>query len=217
MRRSNGAIRRVGIAAAAGSVARPKAGRYDAAVAELVVVSGAPASGKTTLARTLGRRLGLVVLEKDALKEALADAVGLPDDIAASTRIGSASYAALFSLARELLAAEVGVLIESNFRRDFSEAELALVATVATSVHLVHCTAASDLIARRYQSRSRHPAHLDSERHAAVRADLAAGRYEPLRVAWPTVVVQTDSGFEPTVDEIAAFITPGGQRLRAIR
>lgn len=174
-----------------------------------MVVSGAPASGKTTLARLLGRRIGLVVLEKDALKEALSDAVGQPTDVAASARLGSASYAALFTLARDLLADEVGVVLESNFRKGTSEAELAPVAALATSVHLVHCTASEDLIARRYRSRSRHPAHLDGHRHDALHADLAAGRYDPLGVDWSTVVVRTESGYDPTFEEIAAFIKRG--------
>ena len=175
-------------------------------MAELVVISGAPASGKTTLAHMLGRRLDLAVLEKDALKEALADAVGLPADVAASVRLGAASYAALLTLARELLAAEVGVILDSNFRRGISEAQLVPVRAVATSVCLVHCTAPEALIARRYRSRSRHAAHLDNHRHEALRADLAAGRYEPLRVDWPTVVVRTYSGYDPTLEEIASFV-----------
>lgn len=178
-------------------------------MAKLIVVSGAPASGKTTLARTLGLCLGLVVLEKDAMKEALADAVGLPNDVAASARIGSAAYAALFSLARVLLADQVGVVVESNFRRGISEAELDGIAAVATSAHLVHCTAPEDVILQRYGARSRHAAHLDDHRHDAIRDDLAAGRYEPLRVDWPTVVVQTQSRHAPTIEEIATFIGAG--------
>lgn len=178
-------------------------------MADLVVVSGAPASGKTTLARLLGRSFGVLVLEKDALKEALSEAVGHPSDVADSTRLGSASYAALFALARGLLADEVGVILESNFRRGLSEAELAPVAALASSVHLLHCTAPEDLVAERYRSRNRHPAHLDDHRHDALRADLAAGRYEPLDVDWPTLIVRTESGYDPTYDRVTSFIHDG--------
>ncbi len=179
-------------------------------MATLVVVSGAPATGKTTLARELGSRLGLVVLGKDALKEALADAVGMPADVAASARLGAAAYAALFTLARELLAGDVGVIVESNFRRDNSEMELAGVATVATSVHLIHCTAPADLIVQRYGARLRHAAHLDEHRHDAIRADLTAGRYEPLRVDWPSIVVDTGSSSHvPSAEQVADIVAMG--------
>lgn len=126
-------------------------------------------SGKTTLACALGAQLGLPVLEKDAMKEALSDAIGLPADVAASSRLGSAAYAACFSLARGLLADEVSVVLESNFRRGLSEAELVPVAAVASMVHLVHCTAPESVIMQRYRTRSRHAAHLDDHRYDAVR------------------------------------------------
>ncbi len=41
-------------------------------VGRLVIVGGAPATGKTTLARALGTSLGLPVITKDDVKEALA-------------------------------------------------------------------------------------------------------------------------------------------------
>ena len=180
-------------------------------MATLLILSGAPGSGKTTLARALGPRLGLVALEKDAVKEALADAVGPPTDVAASARLGAAAYAALFTLARDLLGADKGVLLESNFRRGRSEPRLVQVAAAATSVRLVHCTAADEIIVQRYASRRRHVAHLDDHRHDTVRADLAARAYEPLRVDWPTLIVRTDTGYDPPLDAITAFV--GGSNL----
>jgi predicted kinase len=192
---------------------RPILARYDRAVQSdrpvLVIVSGAPASGKTTLARRLADDLQLPLVAKDALKEALADALGPPVDVAASVRLGTAAYAILYLQATELLQAERGVIVESNFRRGLSEIELQplLGRWVAC---LVHCRARDDVLLARYAERfargERHPAHLDAERDAALRADLAAGTFEPLELAIPSVVVDTTDEICPSYEVIRDFV-----------
>jgi len=180
----------------------------------LVVVSGAPGSGKTTLATRLSEELGLTLLAKDHIKEALADAVGLPDDVAGSQRLGRAAYAATFRLAADSLAAGRGVVLESNFRRGSSEPEIASLGT-DWDTRLVHCTAPPDLLARRYQSRfeagERHPVHLDHERAAALTEDLATGRFEPIELGCPTLVVDTTSGYRPSLEAILTFLRAGAE------
>src|SRR6516165_5015168 len=61
-----------------------------------VVVSGPPASGKTTLARAIAPALGLPLIARDAIKEALMTVLPVPD-IEASRTIGAASVAALLA------------------------------------------------------------------------------------------------------------------------
>jgi len=64
----------------------------------LVLVTGPPASGKTSLAQPLARHLGLPLLGKDTIKEVLFDSLGTGDR-AWSRRLGAASYAVLLELA----------------------------------------------------------------------------------------------------------------------
>ncbi len=57
----------------------------------LVVVTGPPAAGKTTIAREIARRLHLPLIAKDTIKEALFDGLGT-GDLAWSQRLGTATY-----------------------------------------------------------------------------------------------------------------------------
>ena len=65
----------------------------------LVVVSGAPGTGKTTVARGLSGALGLPLLSLDEIKEALADSLGLGDE-RWSDQLGDAAAEVVFRLAR---------------------------------------------------------------------------------------------------------------------
>jgi predicted kinase len=174
----------------------------------LVIVSGAPATGKSTLARALASSLGLPLLGKDALKEAIADEIGTPTDVAASQRLGLAAYQVLFDVATELAAAGVGQIVESNFRRGRSEAELGRVVAICDA-RLVHCTATPETVLERYSDRhqrgERHPAHLDAERHSVLVDELRDGLFEPLALDIPSLVVRTDDGYAPAFAEIVAF------------
>jgi predicted kinase len=174
----------------------------------LVIVSGAPATGKTTLARRLAFDLRLPVLTKDDLKEALADIVEARIDLPASMRLGVASYAVMYRVAKRLLEAGVGLVVESNFRRGLSESELLPLAARAEP-GLVHCTANPTVITSRYAQRhlhgDRHPAHRDADRADALARDLADGRFDPLEMPIPTLVVDTTDGYDPAYEEIRDF------------
>ena len=182
----------------------------------LVVVSGAPGSGKTTLAGRISEELRLPLLAKDRIKEALGDALGMPPDVSGSERLGRAAYAAMFALAAETLVAGQGVIVESNFRRGSSEREIRGIGARPDNVRLVHCSAAPGVVTDRYRSRfaagKRHPVHLDEARVDALEEDLASGRYEPIALGCPTLVVDTTAGYHPDLDAIVAFVRGRGAK-----
>ena len=53
-----------------------------------VLVAGWPGSGKNTLAAALAAELGLPLLAKDEIKEALVEGLCRPETVAASQRLG---------------------------------------------------------------------------------------------------------------------------------
>jgi predicted kinase len=129
----------------------------------LIIVTGLPATGKTTLARTLAARLRVPLLAKDAIKEPLLSALGAPDR-AQSRRLSDASFAVLFTMAHELAAAGVDALIEGNFRP--GEHETALRSSSARIAQILCSTDEPERLARlaaRASDPLRHAGHRDAE------------------------------------------------------
>ena len=86
----------------------------------LIVICGAPATGKTTLARRLATDLRLPLLEKDTVKESLAGVLA-PADREASKRIGASSIRLVDDLAYPMLTTgiDAGTALRRQVRRRY--------------------------------------------------------------------------------------------------
>jgi len=123
---------------------------------KLVYVSGAPGSGKTSLAIPLAAALGYALLTKDRIKETMHDAFGAPEpDRAWSRRLGGAAMELLWALAADAPA----VVIDANFRPR-SEYERAKLSGLAARPVEVHCACPPGLALQRYNARITHPVHV---------------------------------------------------------
>jgi predicted kinase len=122
----------------------------------LVLVSGAPGAGKSTLARPLAGHLGLPLLTKDTIKEQLHDSLGPldADPFVSSRRFGGAAMDLLWRLASCCPA----VVLEANFRPG-SAYERARIAELCPAPVEVHCHCPPEEAARRYAERARRPGH----------------------------------------------------------
>jgi hypothetical protein len=134
----------------------------------LVLVTGPPASGKTTLARPLAHHLDLPLLGKDTIKEALFDTLGTGDR-AWSRRLGGASYAVLLALAQELPAA----VLDANFYPDHGPG---LLQACPRPIE-VFCRCPATEVEHRFTTRAsaRHPGHVDHVPDAQLKAALDGG------------------------------------------
>jgi predicted kinase len=172
-----------------------------------LIITGPPASGKTTLGRRLADRVGLTLLSKDLFKEVLFDELGWSDR-EWSRRLGSASMALVFRAALVLLEANQSVALEANFYPEWDTKDLQRLAERSGCRFVqVVCTASAQTLVERYRKRSltgeRHPGHTESEALDETLARLVNGRWGALDLEGPVITVDTETPpSEAQVDKI---------------
>jgi len=171
-----------GAAARPGSPAKREPGR------DLVLVSGSPGSGKTSLAVPLAAELGFTLLGKDRIKEVLHDALAAEEpepDLAWSRRLGAAAMELLWALAAEAPA----VVLDANFSPDDPRQQARIRGwRPARSRCTARARRRSPPAAYAARSAARHPIHLDAMRDLSPEAPA---RYARPVGAGPVITVNT--------------------------
>ena len=157
----------------------------------LVIISGPPGAGKSSLAAGISQELGLAMLAKDMFKEAIFD--HLPGtDTSDAHRLGIAAVGMMYDFARQQLQNGIGIILESTFDRGKAEEDVEPLLDMSRAV-VVHCSAPHERILERFTKRAddpdRHEVHRDEEHVDSLEQNLAAGVYEPMDLDIPTIEV----------------------------
>jgi predicted kinase len=173
----------------------------------LIVVTGSPASGKTTIAKTLSESFQIPLITKDALKEDIYDTL----EVAALTDsedLDNPARKLMQTLAREFLSKGVSLILESNFKRSEAMERMEELFALSRPV-LVQCMVPEDEAVDRYVERSeegeRHPVHEGAERAGELREEIKRGQYDLRDLDVPSVTVDT-SGGDTDIEALAARI-----------
>ena len=163
----------------------------------LIVVTGMPSSGKTTVAEALARRLQLPLIAKDDIKESLYETLGT-GDVAWSGRLGDAAYGVMFALAQAALGSGASLILEANF---FVDQRTSFEQLPAHRLVQIHCAAPLEVLVDRYARRERHPGHHDADKIAELPARFESGAHAPLGLAGELIELDTTAPFD--LDSIA--------------
>ena len=144
----------------------------DAGKPWLIIITGAPGAGKTTLGKQVAQVLGLPFVHKDAIKETLFETLGWHDR-AWSRRLGVASYALLFYFVEVLLRAGGSLIVESNFTPEWDTPRFAdLQQRYGFNALQIMLTATPEITIARFRTRvesgERHPGHVDHQTYVEV-------------------------------------------------
>lgn len=164
------------------------------------MVSGAAGSGKTTLARELGLRLGCPAVLRDEIKQGLvlADAEYRAEPGDAMTVRATELF---FEVLRTLVAGGCAVVAEAAFQDRVWNPRLTELRELG-GVRIVRCQAPRavrrERVARRLESDGHRRAHAD-------RSLTFPDGFVQVEMDVPTLDVDTSDGYRPGLDEIVAF------------
>ena len=150
----------------------------------LIVVSGAPGAGKTSVAIPLAQEMDLPLFAKDTIKETLGDVLGARD-MKESQRLGAAANEVLFVLAE----ANGAAVVESAWLPDLARPRFE---AMQRPIVEVFCDVPPEIAMERYAARAgtRHPVHFDHEQLGNLQGWIDRG-VPIVGTAWPVISVDT--------------------------
>jgi cytidylate kinase len=160
----------------------------------VVVVTGLPGAGKSTVGRRIADHFNLPFITKDTFKELIFDGLGWSDK-AWSLKVSATTHRIMDYVIAEECKARQSVVVESNFKPAVDSVRFRdLTERFGAALVQVLCWASGDVLFERYKHRlevDRHPGHVEDGSLDQARRDLLRGKCEPLRIDGPTLELET--------------------------
>ncbi|HYP39015.1 MAG TPA: ATP-binding protein [Chloroflexia bacterium] len=161
----------------------------------LIIVSGPPCTGKTTLGKRLADDLRLPFFNKDGIKEILFDTLGWKDRDW-SRKLGIATYELLYHSVEAMVRAGKPLVVESNFVNGPATTRfLEMKARHGAETLQIQCITDGEVLFSRFKERAeageRHPGHVDTSNYEEMRDILLKGRHDPLDIGGAVIEVDT--------------------------
>jgi predicted kinase len=161
----------------------------------LIIITGRPAAGKSTLAKWLSQELGVPYVSKDNIREVLFDRLGWKDRAWAQL-LGRASIDIMFYFAETQLEAGQSLILDNAFDPALSAPRFSTLKTkFGIETIQLSCDSDEDTLLGRFQTRAnagaRHPGHGDEDALVQLRTYLASGQSPIMDIGGAIVQIDT--------------------------
>ena len=176
--------------------------------ASLIVLTGRPASGKTTLVRRLAPEIRCPLISRDEIKEGLVNT--LENNVSAGFDLNRHVYKTFFETIKFLLNRKITVIAEAAFQHKLWMPELEPLMSIAR-IRIIYCVIDAQLAKSRFIERAmsdpdREGFHENQTTQSSKEGITIYERdYDPPQLAVPTLSVDTSNGYQPTFEEIISF------------
>ncbi len=176
----------------------------------LVIVTGRPASGKTTLAHILAKEIKCPLISRDEIKQGYINTVGvlhsqLDDSVALDI------YEAFFEVIDLFISKGISIIAEAAFQDKLWKPKLLMLLPKA-EIKIIICKTTPELTKSRFIKRLAGDPDRDKfhgDKSASIEAEpgsLLTGVYEPIHMDTPTLQVDTTDSYNPDIEKIIRFI-----------
>jgi cytidylate kinase len=121
-----------------------------------ILVTGIPASGKTTIADFIATNLALPVISKDKIKEVMYDDIGFQSR-EEKIKLGNASMNIMYYLAEQLMKTHNPFILENNFENSSKESLALILEKYAYQAITITLTGDYEIIYQRFLERNNNP------------------------------------------------------------
>ena len=170
-----------------------------------IVITGRPGSGKTTLAGELCKRMYLLKISRDEIKEGYVNTFGVKHDRLPKDTNGIVNEV-FFETILNLLKGNVSILVEAAFQHKLWDLVVPRINEIALT-YIIVCELDAEISARRHLERGLADPNREfyhGDKRVVIFRDT--GEYIPPEYDVPILRVSTTDGYMPSLEEIVKVV-----------
>ncbi|HLM83724.1 MAG TPA: AAA family ATPase [Candidatus Bathyarchaeia archaeon] len=132
----------------------------------LVIVSGLPAAGKTTLATSIAEKFNFPLISADTIKEVMWNTMGHEFDFDFSDKLGRTAFELLFHFIELSLSKGVSLVVEAHFSPEINNERInELKEDYGSQLIQIYCDCETEVLRKRFKERMKKDSYHKGHRH----------------------------------------------------